>query len=158
MCIRDSIEAEINSPMVDLAPGEHYTMRSEWFPARMGRAFKTATYAAVVSQPLTVTATTPAPAASNPTQQNAPRSLAFAGEFGVFFAGRLVARFYDREGLALGAAPLIEVNPLQPVVLQTTVPAPAETARVSVHLIDSNSLDRGPLGEATVTLPPTVAK
>ena len=156
------IEAEINSPMVDLAPGERYTMRTEWFPARMGRAFKTATYAAVVSQPLTVTATAPNPG-QNPAQQNAPaasapRSLAFAGEFGVFFAGRLVARFYDREGLALGAAPLIEVNPLQPVVLQTTVPAPAETARVSVHLIDSNSLDRGPLGEATVALLPTVAK
>jgi hypothetical protein len=152
------IEAEINSPMIDLAPGERYSMRTEWFPTRMGRAFKTATYAGVVGQPLTVTA-------ANPTEQNAApapapptRSLAFAGEFGVFFAGRLVARFYDREGLALGAAPLVDVNPLRPVALQLTVPAPAETTRVSVHLIDQNGLDRGPLGEAAVALPPTVAK
>jgi hypothetical protein len=148
------MEAEINSPMVELAPGERYTMRTEWFPTRMGRAFKTATYAGVVGQPLSVSAT-----ASSPTQQNAsptptPRSLAFAGEFGVFFAGRLVARFYDREGLALGSAPLVDVNPLQPVVLQLTVPAPAETTRVSVHLIDPHGVDRGPLGEATVTVPP----
>jgi hypothetical protein len=157
------MEAEVNSPMVDLAPGERYTMRTEWFPARMGRAFKTATYAGVVGQPLTVTAAAPTAAMSNPTEQNAPatptpRALAFAGEFGVFFAGRLVARFYDREGLALGAAPLIDVNPLHPVVLHLTVPAPAETARVSVHLIDPHGLDRGPLGEASVTPPPTVAK
>jgi hypothetical protein len=152
------IEAEINSPMVDLAPGERFTMRTEWFPTRMGRAFKTATYAGVVGQPLTVTA-------ANPTEQNAPstataapRSLTIAGEFGVFFAGRLVARFYDREGLALGTAPLVEVNPLRPVVLQAAVSAPADTTRVSIHLVDPNGLDRGPLGEAAVTVQPAVAK
>jgi hypothetical protein len=141
------IEAEINSPMVDLEPGERYTMRTEWFPTRMGRAFKTATYAGVVGQPLTATAATAAPG-----------SIALAGEFGVFFAGRLVARFYDREGLALGTASLVEVNPLRPVVLQISVPAPPETTRVSVHLVDPNGLDRGPLGEATVVIPSTVAK
>jgi hypothetical protein len=162
------IEAEINSPMVDLAPGERFTMRTEWFPTRMGRAFKSATYAGVVGQPLTVTAaapntTAPNPTGQNPTGQNVtapapPRGLTIAGEFGVFFAGRLVARFYDREGLALGAAPLVEVNPLRPVVLQTAVSAPAETTRVSVHLVDPNGLDRGPLGEAAVTVQPAGAK
>lgn len=141
------IEAEINSPMIDLAPGERYTMRTEWFPTRMGRAFQSATYAGVVGQPLTATSIS-----------SAPRSIALAGEFGVFFAGRLVARFYDREGLALGAASLVDVNPLRPVALQTTVSAPAETTRVSVHLVDPNGLDRGPLGETAVALPPTVAK
>ena len=80
------IEAEINSPMIDLAPGERYTMRTEWFPTRMGRAFKTATYAGVVGQPLTVTAPAPNPTAPNPhrpttpnpTGQNAPAPPASA--------------------------------------------------------------------------------
>jgi hypothetical protein len=165
------IEAEINSPMVDLAPGERYTMRTEWFPTRMGRAFKTATYAGVVGQPLTATAPAPNASATNAGATSgaaatstatpatpATRSLTLAGEFGVFFAGRLVARFYDREGLALGSAPLVDVTPLQPVVLQTAVPAPAETTRVSVHLVDPNGLDRGPLGEAFVATPPASAK
>jgi len=33
-------------------------------------------------------------------------------------------------------------------------PAPAETARVSVHLVDPKGVDRGPLGEALVNPPP----
>jgi hypothetical protein len=34
------------------------------------------------------------------------------------------------------------------------VPAPAETGRVSIHLIDSQGLDRGPLGEIAIPSPP----
>jgi hypothetical protein len=76
-----------------------------------------------------------------------PSGLTLAGEFGVFFAGQLEARFYDRQGARLGTAKVQDVTPLEMVSLQQTVPAPAETARVSVHLIDRSGLDRGPLGE-----------
>jgi hypothetical protein len=130
------MEAEINSPMIELAPGESYTMETEWLPTRMGREFKTATWAGVIGDPLTA--------------DRSPDGLVLAGRFGVFFAGRLIARFYDRDGLATGSAKLPEVNPLEPVALQATVPAPAETVRVSVHLIDGHGVDRGPLGEARV--------
>jgi len=133
------MEAEINSPMIDLASGESYTMLTEWLPTRMGSDFKTVTWAGVVGDPLSAAATA-----------GASDSVSIAGKFGVFFSGKLMARFYDREGLLLGTAPLLDVSPLQPVALQTTVKAPAETTRVSVHLIDAKGLDRGPLGEANV--------
>jgi hypothetical protein len=75
-----------------------------------------------------------------------------AGKFGVFFAGHLIAHFYDREGLAAGTATLLDVNPLEPVALHATVQAPEATTRVSLHLIDAQGVDRGPLGEVKVSV------
>jgi hypothetical protein len=76
------------------------------------------------------------------------------GEFGVFYAGKLVARYYSLGGAALGTATLDSVTPLQPLKLQITVQAPVGTARVSLHLLDQQGLDRGPLGETLVNPPP----
>ena len=72
--------------------------------------------------------------------------------FGVFYAGDLVAHFYGRGGG--GTAKLMSVIPTEPVHLQTTIQAPPNTTRVSVHLVDSEGLDRGPLGEVLVNPPP----
>ena len=49
------MEAELNSPMVVLRPGETYAMDTFWFPSRMGRDFHTVTDAGMVGQPLTAT-------------------------------------------------------------------------------------------------------
>ena len=133
------MEAEVNSPMVELAPGETYAMDTQWFPTRMGEDFKTATYSGVVGTPLTATAT--------------PAGLVIAGNFGVFYAGDLVAHYYGRGGDG-GTAKLLPVTPIEPVKLQITVQAPPSTSRVSVHLVDSSGVDRGPLGEALVNPPP----
>jgi hypothetical protein len=130
------MEAEINSPMIELAPGESYTMQTEWLPTRMGSAFKTATWAGVIGEPLTA--------------ERTPDGLVIAGTFGVFFTGHLSARLYDRGGLAVGSLTLPDVNPLEPVALHATVQAPADAARVSVHLVDAHGVDRGPLGEAQI--------
>jgi len=132
------VECEVNSPMVKLAPGDSYAMDTQWFPTRMGEEFKTTTYSGVVGTPLTATAT--------------PAGLVLAGEFGVFYAGDLVAHFYSRDGVS--TAKLISVTPTEPVQLQTTVQAPPNTTRVSVHLVDPAGLDRGPLGEVLVNPPP----
>jgi hypothetical protein len=134
------MEAEVNSPMIELAPGESYAMDTQWYPTRMGEDFETATYSGVVGQPLAVAGT--------------PNGLVLTGEFGVFYAGKLVARYYSRGGSALGAATLDSVTPLQQIKLQTTVQAPAGTARVSLHVIDQQGLDRGPLSETLVNPPP----
>jgi hypothetical protein len=138
------MEAEVDSPMVELAPGESYAMDTTWYPTRMGEAFKTATYSGVVGTPL-------AAAASS-------AGLTLTGDFGVFYAGSLVAHYYDRGGSAIGTAKLIDVTPVQEVQLQTTVQAPPETFRVSVHLVEhsgvNQGLDRGSLGEAFVNPPP----
>ena len=47
----------MNSPMVELAPGESYAMDTQWYPTRMGEDFKTTTYSGVIGTPLTATAT-----------------------------------------------------------------------------------------------------
>ena len=54
------MEAELNSPLVELAPGESYAMDTQWYPTRMGEDFKTTTYSGVIGTPLTATATPPA--------------------------------------------------------------------------------------------------
>jgi hypothetical protein len=141
------MEAEVDSPMVELAPGESYSMDTTWYPTRMGEAFKTATYSGVVGTPLAASAS--------------PSGLTLAGDFGVYYAGSLVAHYYDRGGSAIGTAKLVDVTPVQEVQLQATVQAPAETFRVSVHLVEKSgrnrSLDRGPLGEAFVNPPPAAS-
>ncbi len=134
------IEEEVNSPMVSLAPGESYTMETTWYPTRMGEDFKTTTYSGVVGTPLTASAT--------------PAGLVLSGNFGVFYAGTLVAHFYARGGQLAGTATVATVTPLEPVVLQTTVQAPQGTSRVSLHLVDPSGQDRGPLGEVLVNPPP----
>lgn len=130
------MEAELNSPLVRLDPGETYAMDTQWFPTRMGSDLKSATYAGVVGRPLSAVTT--------------PGGLALAGTFGVFFAGQLEARFYDKGGARLGVLDVERVTPTDLVTLQQTVQAPAGTERVSLHLIDRRGLDRGPLGEVAV--------
>jgi hypothetical protein len=134
------MEAEVNSPLIRLDPGESYAMDTQWLPARMGSELVNVTYAGTIGRPLTAV--------------GSPTGLALAGEFGVFLAAQLEARFYDRQGARLGAAKVQDVAPLEIVTLQQTVQAPAETARVSLHLIDSKGLDRGPLGETAIPSPP----
>jgi hypothetical protein len=134
------MEAEVDSPMVELAPGESYAMDTTWYPTRMGEAFKTATYSGVVGTPLAAAAS--------------PAGLALTGDFGVFYAGSLVAHFYDRGGAVIGTARLVDVAPVQGVHLRSTVQAPPETFRASVHLVEKSGVDRGPLGEAFVIPPP----
>ena len=134
------MEAEVNSPVVELAPGESYAMDSEWYPTRMDSSFQAATYSGVVGTPLAAAAS--------------PSGLTLTGNFGVFYAGQLVAHFYNRGGEAIGTAPAGDATPLQPLKLQVTLQAPPETARVSLHVVDAQGLDRGPLGEAFVNPPP----
>jgi hypothetical protein len=134
------MEAEVNSPMVELAPGESYAMDTTWCPTRMGEAFKTATYSGAVGTSLAAAAS--------------PTVLTLTGDFGAFYAGSLVAHYYDRGGSAIGTVKLVDVVPVQEVQLQSTVQARPETFRVSVHLVEKSGVDRGPLGETFVNPPP----
>src|SRR5277367_6239014 len=46
------MEAEMNSPMAVLGPGESYTFDTTWFPSRLSGDFTTVTEAGLVGQPL----------------------------------------------------------------------------------------------------------
>ena len=72
------------------------------------------------------------------------------GFFGVFYAGRLVARVYDARGVALKTIDVTKADPLEAVALDAVIPAPPEAATISLHLVDERGLDRGSLGQVEV--------
>ena len=127
------IEAELNSPMVRLAPGESYTFKTEWFPTRAGSDFKIATDAGVVNEALVVSG------------ENDRTKL--MGTFGVFFAGQLVAQFSDEHGGLIATIPLQSVDPSEEVKLNQEIRVPVKAAKGSLHVIDQRGVDRGSLGE-----------
>jgi hypothetical protein len=131
------LEAEINSPLVQLRPGETRDLDTEWFPTRAGDEFHGAEDAGIVVRPLRVTHL-----------ENGHVQL--SGSFGVFFAGRLLAHLYDQHGASLGTVPLSQVDPAELVVLETNVIPDAKTARISLHLEDGNGVDRGSLQEVPI--------
>jgi hypothetical protein len=131
------LEAEINSPLVQLRPGETRDLDTDWFPTRAGSEFHGVEDAGVVVHPLQAT-------------RLDTGKLRLSGSFGAFFAGRLVAHFYDEHGVTLGAMPLTKVDPADLVVLETELTPPAKPSRVSLHLEDGNGLDRGSLQEVQV--------
>ena len=76
--------------------------------------------------------------------------IKLSGSFGVFHMGKLVAHFYDTHGTAIGTQVVGDADPRNALELQTTVPDPERTGRVSLHLVDPNGVDRGALGETVI--------
>jgi hypothetical protein len=71
------MEAEVNSPMVRLQPGETHALDTHWFPTRMGKEFKTVMDPGVVGSSLEVSSTA--------------SGILLAGIFRVFVPGKLEA-------------------------------------------------------------------
>ena len=134
------MEAELNSPMVRLDPGQSYHFDTQWFPTRGSTSFQGVSDAGVSLKPLQAA------------QNGAGREIELTGAFGVFFPGKLVAHLYDSRGVAIGTRELEQVDPKNPVKLQTAVKGAGQAARISLHLEDANGLDRGALGEVVVDL------
>jgi hypothetical protein len=131
-------EAELNSPLCRLNPGETCTFDTEWFPARGDSEFHGTTEAGIITHPLRATSL------SN-------GKIKLIGSFGVFFPGHLIAHFYNDHGASLGTVSVAEANPTQFVSLDSEIAPPTKPARVSLHLQDSTGLDRGSLGEVPIT-------
>jgi hypothetical protein len=131
------MEAELNSPMVRLEPGESFNFDTEWRPTRADASFQGVTDAGVVLKPLRAT-------------PDAGGKIKLSGSFGVFYVGKLVAHFYDQHGSANGTQVVGDADPRNALELQTTVPDPGRTGRVSLHLVDADGVDRGALGETVI--------
>ncbi|MGD0010732.1 MAG: hypothetical protein ABSE93_19585 [Terriglobia bacterium] len=131
------MEAELNSPMVSLPPGGTYTLDSEWFPTRSSPVLVDVTDAGAVERPLEV--------------RRVAGALHLTGSFGVFYPGRLAARLFDQRGVLLGDVSMGNAKPFGAVSLDQRLSAPENTSRVALHLLDDQGLDRGSLGEASVT-------
>ncbi len=132
------LEAELNSPLCRLRAGESCSFDTEWFPTRSGSDFHGVTDAGTILRPLECVH-----------RENG--KVQVSGSFGVFFSGHLIAHFYNEHGASLGTAPVADVSPTQTVELEKEIAAPANAARVSLHLEDENGLDRGALQEVPVS-------
>jgi hypothetical protein len=126
------MEAELNSPIVKLAPRESYEMDTAWFPTRTGDTFQTVAEAGVVEKPLALSSV-----------HGSPR---LTGTFGVFYDGTLTAIFYDKTDKALARTDLgpVRVDELAVIDQATAVPPGAD--HLELHLLTSG-IDRGKLGE-----------
>ena len=134
------MEAELNSPLCRLRPGESCDFETEWFPTRAaGSDLREVSEAGILLTALQA-------------RLDAGK-IKLAGSLGVFFPGRLVARMYDQHGASLGTVPVIDVNPTEPTLLQAEIPADPKTKRLSIHLIDVNGVDRGSLEEVPLSAP-----
>jgi hypothetical protein len=131
------MEAELNSPMVRLEPGETFNFDTSWFPTRADAKFQDVADAGVILSPLRAA-------------QDAAHQVTLTGSFGVFFSGKLVARLYDRRGAAIGTRALNPVEPSNLVTLRAALNDSSAAGRVSLHLVDEKGIDRGSLGEITV--------
>jgi len=131
------MEAEINSPMCRLRPGEACHLGTDWYPTRANGEFRGVTDAGIVTRPLQAVSL-----------DNGKVKL--SGSFGVFFPGRLVAYFYNEHGSNTGTLRLAEVNPTDLVVLDTETAPQGKPTRVSLHLEDQGGLDRGALQEVPI--------
>lgn len=136
------LEAELNSPLCRLRAGESCEFETEWFPTRSGKEFHGVTDAGILISALAA-----------PELENGKIKL--AGSFGVFYSGHLVAHFYDQHGRALGTATIMDASPTEAVSLDTQIAPPEKTARLSLHLVDENGVDRGALQEVQVAGPET---
>jgi hypothetical protein len=131
------LEAEINSPLCRLRPGETCNLETEWFPTRVESEFHGVSDAGIVLRPLRATRL-----------ENG--KIGLSGAFGVFFAGRLVAHLYNQHGAELNSVSVTNVDPAEPVNLETEIAPSEKPARISLHLEDWNGLDRGSLQEVQV--------
>ena len=134
------LEAELNSPLCRLRAGEACNFETEWFPTRVGSEFHGVADGGIVARPLKATRL-----------ENG--KIAMSGSFGVFFAGRLVAHLYDDHGSSLGNLPVADVDPADLVSMETEIAPTGKPARISLHLEDSNGLDRGSFQEIPVSSP-----
>ena len=131
------LEAELNSPMCRLRPGESCSFQTEWFPTRSGGEFHGVSDAGIVIRSLHASR-----------EQNS--KLKLSGSFGVFFSGHLVARLYNDHGSLLGTMPVANVDPTEAVSLDAEIAPPEKPSRLSLHLEDANGVDRGALQEVRV--------
>ena len=130
------MEAEIVSPMVPLQPGETYAMDTAWYPTRLGREVLGVSDAGAIAEHLRIAGST--------------ANWTLTGTFGVFFEGKVVAKFLDRNGKTLSEKTLQAVTPLEPLKLAEKISIPKGTNRVALHLIDAQGRDCGLLDEVTV--------
>jgi hypothetical protein len=131
------MEAELNSPMATIAPGQTYAMDTQWYPARAGKEFAGVAEGGLILEPLLAARTA--------------AGVRISGSFGVFSPGRVIAHFMDVRGVELTTLRLGNAEPAEPLNLSEEVKVPSGTQRVKVSVEGEHGVNRGVLGETSVT-------
>jgi hypothetical protein len=131
------MEAELNSPIVALAPGKTYAMDTTWHPTRVGDDFATVTAAGVVDTPLSIT--------------TGNGTTILNGTFGVFEEGNLTAVFLDSAKKQIGTQQLQRAKPDELAVLSARLVVPVGTKSIEIHVINTAGKDLGSLGDVAVS-------
>jgi Domain of unknown function (DUF4380) len=130
------MEAEINSPMVRLEPGETYQMDTEWFPTRAGKDFLAVTDAGVIRDHLRISSET--------------KTQKLTGAFGVFYPGKIVAKFLDKDGKQVAEVKLKSVTPQEPTKLNERIKVPKGASRVALQLVGFQGQLHGVLDDISI--------
>jgi hypothetical protein len=130
------MEAEVNSPMVELKPGESYAMDTDWFPTRVSGRITNVADAGVVAGPITAEATSD--------------GVNISGSLGVFFRGKLVADFQDVSEKRIHSIDLLSVSPEASVELRQEIKIRSTAKRLEIHLLDDEGKDRGNVAETDI--------
>jgi hypothetical protein len=133
------MEAEINSPMVTLQPGESYAFDTEWHPVAIDAQPKELSEPGLVVEGLKATIDA--------------GKLQMEGNFSVFVPGKLVAVLFNQNGVIIGRHDLQAVDPAKIAKLDASLPADPGAVRVSLKLIDNDGKDRGSLSTAKIAEP-----
>ena len=132
-------ESEVLSPFARLKPGQSYTWCYDWFAANIGGDFPAVdcTSVGVVAEPLTATISA--------------GQVSLQGRFGVFLAGSVHAEFRDAAGKSLQTLALSpSASPLQPLVVDTVVAAPAGAVSVRLLVLDRQGKPAGELARCNL--------
>lgn len=130
------MEAEVNSPLVTLAPGASYAFDTSWFPVHISPQITKVTEAGAVTSSLQAVFK--------------GQHLMVSGAFSVAVPGRLQLRIYSRGGREVQRIMLDDVDPRHAINLHRELPLTLEPSRVSLHLLGTDGLDWGSVDDAEV--------
>ncbi len=147
------MESEILGSFAALVPGESSTWHYGWAATNIGGDFPVVDCAecGVVAEALTALMEMSLEDWAGRNDSSSALSCEVRGRFGVFVEGSARVNFLGANGAALGGTDLPgRISPLQPLLVQTSVQVPAQTATVELILMDSAGQSAGRLAMATL--------
>jgi hypothetical protein len=127
------MEAEVNSPIVDLPPGGTYAMDTTWNPVRLSDPPQTVTAGGLTTQPLHIT--------------RSGDSVTLTGSVTPFQSGSVTVLLLNQAGGEVGRHAIHQAGPDQALSLNETLHVPSAATRVVVASFPARGPNYSVLGE-----------
>ncbi len=130
------VETEIMGPITTLAPGEDSELHTTWHIAAIdGQEIVSVNDCAAIARRLALA--------------SGSNSI-LTGSFGIFHAGAVQFRVFNRASQPIATIQLSDVSPLRPVVLNQAISLPDDAVRGSLILIDQNNQRLGSIDHVQI--------